>query len=139
MAGFCHHPAVHRLDDTFNRKILKPHFLLQFLVNPEAGKNDNSTVIIMQVGFTIITFDPQPKRRELQQLERVLLNNSLSFFSPPLYHGTSPTIRLSADSKRGASSFSAGRRESSVTSDRRISNCNYRKHNDYSYRTLGYK
>ena len=68
---------------------LKPRFFLQFLVNPEAGKNDNSTVIIMQVGFTVITFDPRPRRRELRyfrtpQHQVVLYNIHICRFNRPL-------------------------------------------------------
>ena len=48
-----------------NQPKLEPHLFLQFLVNTEAGKNDNSMVNIIQVGFTFIAFEPRARRREL--------------------------------------------------------------------------
>ena len=64
MAGFCRHPAVQRLDDSFNRKILKPHFFLQFLVDPEAGEDDQ-TIHTAQLDFPVIPFDPRLGHVEL--------------------------------------------------------------------------
>ena len=39
-------------------KSLEPHFCLQILVNPEAGK-DNHTVHFPQLDFTAVTYDPR--------------------------------------------------------------------------------